>query len=48
MSRKGYWRQIQRERQEAGQRDRPTDRQKKKHSREKRGGGSAAASVLSL
>lgn len=44
MGRKGYWRQIQRE---AGSRT-ETDRQKKKHSREKRGGGRAVASVSLL
>lgn len=45
MSRKGYWRQIQRE---AGSRT-ETEQQKKKQSNEERGGGRAALSVsLSL
>lgn len=44
MSRKGYWRQIQRE---AGSRT-ETDWQKKKQSIERRGGGRAAASVSLL
>lgn len=49
MSRKGYWRQIQKE---AGSRTRrQTDKKKRaerEHSREKRGGGRAVASVSYL